>query len=332
MNDTPGRLRRVLKWAALGLLVLVLAVSIFFNIALSVLVMGQGPGGSDAARFREFTVEGEGPDKVALVPIRGLIGSGYGDSIFGGRGTVASIFSQLKKAATDNAVKAVILEIDSPGGSVGDSDLIYHEVQKIRGSGKPVVSFLRDVATSGAYYVAAGCDRIIAQPTTITGNIGVIMHSMNVEGLFQKLGIREVIIKKGRMKDLLSPTRPLTPEEEQLLQGITDEVYYQFAAIVASQRKLSIDQMSRIADGRIFLAPEALTAGLIDTIGYRDESLAAVREMLGVKKIRLVRYEKIFSLKDMLSASAHSFSPSVGLREGIMEAAAPKLMYLWTID
>ncbi len=224
MNDTPGRMRKVLKWAALGLLLLMFAVSIFFNIALSMLVIGQSASGSDAAKFREFTVEGEGPDKAALIPIRGLIGSGYGDSLFGGRGMVASILSQLKKAAGDNAVKAVILEIDSPGGSVGDSDLIYHEVQKIRKSGKPVVSFLRDVATSGAYYVAVGSDKIIAQPTTITGNIGVIVHSVNVEGLFQKLGIREVIIKKGRMKDLLSPTRPLTPEEEQLLQGITDEV------------------------------------------------------------------------------------------------------------
>ncbi|MCX6338337.1 MAG: signal peptide peptidase SppA [Candidatus Aureabacteria bacterium] len=332
MNDTPGRMRKVLKWAALGLLLLMFAVSIFFNIALSMLVIGQSASGSDAAKFREFTVEGEGPDKAALIPIRGLIGSGYGDSLFGGRGMVASILSQLKKAAGDNAVKAVILEIDSPGGSVGDSDLIYHEVQKIRKSGKPVVSFLRDVATSGAYYVAVGSDKIIAQPTTITGNIGVIVHSVNVEGLFQKLGIREVIIKKGRMKDLLSPTRPLTPEEEQLLQGITDEVFYRFATVVASQRKLSREQMSHIADGRIFLAPEALRAGLVDAIGYRDESLAAVRGMLGVKKIRLIRYEKLFSLREMLSASSHAFSPLVSLREGMMEAAAPKLMYLWTID
>jgi protease-4 len=309
-----------------------LAVSILFNLALSALLMGQGPAGGDAAKFRESLVEGEGPDKVALVSIRGLIGGGYRDSIFGGRGKVASILAQLKKAASDNAVKALILEIDSPGGSVGDSDLIYHEVQKIRRSGKPVVSLLRDVAASGAYYIAVGSDKIIAQPTSITGNIGVIVHGINVEGLFQKLGIREVVIKKGRMKDLLSPTRSLTPEEEQLLQDITDKVYYQFAGIVASQRKLSQDQMGRIADGRIFLAPDALAAGLIDAIGYRDESLAAVREMLGIKKFRLVRYEKLFSLKEMLGASTQAFSPSAALEERIMEAAAPKLMYLWTID
>jgi protease-4 len=309
-----------------------LAVSILFNVALSALLMGQSPAGGDAAKFRESTIEGEGPDKVALIPIRGLIGGGYGGSIFGGRGTVASILAQLKKAAADNAVKALILEIDSHGGSVGDSDLIYHELQKIRKSGKPVVSLLRDIAASGAYYIAVGSDKIIAQPTSITGNIGVIVHSMNVEELFQKIGIREVVIKKGRMKDLLSPTRSLTPEEEQILQDITDKVYYQFAGTVASQRKLSADQMSRIADGRIFLAPDALAAGLIDAIGYRDESLDAVREMLGIKKFRLVRYEKLFSFKDMLSASANSFSPSAALRQGIMETAAPKLMYLWTID
>lgn len=332
MSDKPGRFRKILKWTALSLLILCFAVSLLFNVALSALLMGQSPGGGDAARFRETTVEGEGPDKVALIPIRGLIGGGYGDPVFGGRGMVASVLAQLKKAAADNAVKALILEIDSPGGSVGDSDLIYHEVQKIRKSGKPVVSHLRDVAASGAYYVAVGSDKIIAQPTTITGNIGVIVHSMNVEGLFEKLGIREVTIKKGRMKDILSPTRSLTPEETQLLQDITDKVYYQFAAIVASQRRLSTEQINRIADGRIFLAPDALAAGLIDAIGYRDESLAAVKEMLGLKKIRLVRYEKLFSFKDMLSASAGAFSPSAILREGVTEAASPKLMYLWTVD
>ena len=332
MSDKPGCFRKALKWAALGLLVLILAVSILFNVALSALLMGQSPAGGDAAKFRESTVEGEGPDKVALVPIQGLIVPGYGDSVFGGRGTVASIIAQLRKAAADDAVKAIILEIDSPGGSVGDSDLIYHEVQKIRESGKPVISFLRDMAASGAYYIAVGSDKIIAQPTTITGNIGVIVHSVNVEGLFQKLGIREVIIKKGRMKDLLSPTRSLTPEEELLLQDITNKLYYQFASIVASRRKLSADQMSRIADGRIFLAPDALAAGLIDAVGYRDESLATVRGMLGLKTFRLVRYEKLFSFKDMLGASAQAFSPSAALREGIMETAAPKLMYLWTIN
>lgn len=332
VGGKPGCFRKVLKWSCLSLLVLMLAASILFNVALSALLMGQGPAGGDAARLRESIVEGEGPDKVALIPIRGLIGGAYGDSVFGGRGTVASILAQLKKAASDDAVKALILEIDSPGGSVGDSDLIYHEIQKVRESGKPVVSLLRDVAASGAYYIAVGSDKIIAQPTTITGNIGVIMHGVNVEGLFQKLGIREVVIKKGRMKDLLSPTRSLTPEEEQLLQDITDKVYHQFAAIVASRRKLSADQMSRIADGRIFLAPDALAAGLIDAIGYRDESLAAVRNMLGVKRFRLVRYERPFSFKDVLGASALATSPSAVLREGIMEAAAPKLMYLWTLD
>jgi protease-4 len=332
VSDKPGRFRKVLKWAALALLVLVLAVSILFNVALSALLMGQSPAGGDTAKFREFLVEGEGPDKVALIPIRGLIGGGYGDSIFGGRGTVYSILTQLKKAAADDDVKALILEIDSPGGSVGDSDLIYHEIQKIRKGGKPVVSLLGDVAASGAYYIAVGSDKIIAQPTTITGNIGVIVHSVNVEGLLQKLGIKEVIIKKGRMKDLLSPTRPLTPEEEQLLQNITDKIYYQFADIVASQRKLSAEQMSSIADGRIFLAPDALAAGLIDAIGYRDESLDALREMLGINKFRLVRYEKLFSFKDMLGASAQAISPTAALREGIMDAAAPKLMYLWTVN
>jgi protease-4 len=322
----------VLKWIGLGVLLAALLGSILLNAGLIALLVGEKVSSEDEAfRFRELTVEGKGDRKVALIPLTGVIGRGYGDSLIGGRSTVAAVVSQLKKAGRDKDVKAVILEIDSPGGGVGDSDLLYHEVLGLRAKGKPVVCHLKDVAASGAYYVAVAGNRIIAQPTTITGSIGVILHGINVEGLLEKIGVRELIIKKGRMKDILSPTRPLTPEEEQLLQGIADGIFYRFAGIVAKERGLSREAMTKIADGRLFLATEALTAGLIDGIGYREDALAAAGTLAGVKHPRLIRYEKLFSFRDLFGASAGAVSPSVGFWDGLMEACAPKPMYLWTL-
>lgn len=320
----------VLKWIGLAVLVAALLGSVATNTVLFVLLLGQGGSPEDDAfRFRELTVEGRGDRKIALIPVTGVIGRGYGDSIFGGRGTASSVVAQLKRAGRDKGVKAVILEIDSPGGGVGDSDLLYHEVRALRAKGTPVVCHLQDVAASGAYYVAVAGDRIIAQPTTITGSIGVIMHGINVEGLLEKIGVREVTIKKGRMKDILSPTRPLTPDEEALLQGIADGVFYRFAGIVAKERGLSREAMATIADGRLFLAPEALKAGLIDGIGYREDAVAAACVLAGMKKARLIRYEKQFSFRDMLSASSGAMAPAAGFWNGLMEACAPKPMYLW---
>jgi protease-4 len=331
MDDRKRGTGRVLTWVGLGLLVLILLGSLLLNLALLTVVGGQGVTGSDPLRFREITVEGEGSRKAVLIPVKGFIGSGYGDSLLHGRGMTSSVISQLRRAARDGSVKAVILEIDSPGGGVGDSDLLYHEVNKVRALNKPVVSCLQDVATSGAYYVAAASDRIIAQPTTITGNIGVILHGMNVQGLFDKIGVRDVTIKKGEMKDILSPTRPITPEEEQVLQDVTDAVYNRFLGIVASARKLDEDQAELVGDGRIFAAQEALEAGLVDAIGYRDDALAAAAELAGVKELRLIRYEKLFSFKDILGASSRVLSPSVNLKEDLLEATSPRLMYLWTM-
>jgi len=132
------------------------------------------------------------------------------------------------------------------------------------------------------------------------------------------------------MKDILSPTRPLTPEEERLLQGIADGVFRRFAGIVMRERGLEMQRMETIADGRLFLAPEALKAGLIDGIGYREDALDAAASLAGVREPRLVRYEKLFSFRDLFSASSRTVSPAAGFWDGLLEACAPKPMYLWT--
>lgn len=321
---------RVLKWIGLAALVAALLGSAAMNAALLALLLGdRSSSQEDEFKFRELTVEGAGERKVALIQLTGIIGRGYGDGLLGGKGTVSSVVAQLRKAGRDAAVRAVLLEINSPGGGVGDSDLLYHEVSSFRARGTPVVCHLKDMAASGAYYVAVGGNKIIAQPTTITGSIGVILHGINVEGLLEKIGVRDVTIKKGSMKDILSPTRSLTPDEERLLHGIADGVFRRFAGIVAKERGLSGEAMTTIADGRLFLAPDALKAGLIDGIGYREDALAAAASLAGIEKPRLVRYEKTFSFRDILGASFGGASPAAGFWDGLMEACAPRPMYLW---
>ena len=134
------------------------------------------------------------------------------------------------------------------------------------------------------------------------------------------------------MKDILSPTRSLTPEEEQVLQGITDEVYDRFVNVVSEGRKLPEDHVRKLADGRIYLAPEALKVGLVDSIGYRDTAMATARELVGLEKLRLIRYERLFSLRDMLSASSGALPPLVGIGNGLRDSFSPRLLYLWTIN
>ncbi|MDD5556045.1 MAG: signal peptide peptidase SppA [bacterium] len=325
-----GLAGRVFKWVGLAVLVLLLAGSLLMNVGLLGLLSAQGFAGDESSRFREVTVEGTGPDKAALVPLKGFIGKGSGDRLLPGRGTAQTVVAQLRRAARDDAVKAVLLEIDSPGGSVAASDLIHHEVRKVRAAGKPVIASIGDMGTSGAYYVAVAADRIIAQPTAVTGNIGVILHGMNIEGLLEKIGVRDVTYKEGSMKDILSPTRPATPEEEEVIRNLTDAVYRRFTALVAEGRGLGGERVAAVSDGRILVATEAKEAGLIDGIGYLDDALAEAAGLAGVERLRLVRYDRLFSLRDLLGASSRDLSPWAGLGDAVLEASSPRLLSLWT--
>jgi protease-4 len=243
------------------LLVLLLGGAVLM-VVVAVAVMGQGQG------------TGLGP-KVALINIEGVITAGAGGSgLFGGSeaGSVR-IVQLIRQAEDDSGVKAVVLRINSPGGSAAGSQEVYQAVMRLRDSGKPVVVSMGDVAASGGYYIASAADAIVANGSTLTGSIGVIWSSAEFDQLFQKIGIRSQVIKSGKFKDIGSSNRPMTDEERKLLQGLINDVFDQFVQDVAKGRGMPVAQVRKLADGRVFTGRQAKAYRLVDEIGSLHDAV-----------------------------------------------------------
>jgi protease-4 len=227
----------------------------------------------------ERTVEGSGRTKILLTDVSGFLSEeGQSQTLVIGAptprvGLLVRFREELKKAAEDSDVKALIVRINSPGGTVTASDILFKELQIFKRRTKvPVVAVMMDVAASGGYYVALGADTIVAHPTTVTGSIGVIMVTVNAEGLMQKLGIAAGAVKSGALKDMGSPFRGLTGEERQIFQSVIDGLQDQFLARLVESRKLPMETAKRLADGRVYTAQQALDLKLVDRIGYMDDA------------------------------------------------------------
>ena len=305
--------------------------------------------GKDSARMtvREEYIEGNGRDKVVAIPIRGAIFDESEEGIFGvRRSMVERVVRQLRQAAADENVRAVVLCVDSPGGGVTASDIIWNEVRKLKqaGGGKKVVVHMGDLCASGGYYISAPADWIIASPTTITGSIGVIMMHLDVSELMErKLGIKEQAIKSGPMKDMLSPMRPMSDEEKRILQELIDSMYSRFVRIVAEGRKGrgnipadiegAITAVRKIADGRIYTADQAEKNGMVDGIGYFEDAVAKAKELAGLTEATVVRYGERKGIFDLLSGDAASLvSVNAGLRLDVGDLSrrlTPRLEYRW---
>ena len=204
------------------------------------------------------------------------------------------VVSQLRLAEKDNEIKAVLLEINSPGGSITASDVLYHEIMgfKERTNAK-IVAGLMDVAASGGYYIALPADRIVAHPTTITGSVGVIFITPKVTGLMDKLGLAVEVNKSGKEKDIGSPFRPSTPEEQKIFQELTDRMGRRFLDLVAKHRGMDQKTLTSISTARIYLADEALQLKLIDSIGYLSDAIAEAKELAGLsKEAKVVVYRR----------------------------------------
>jgi protease-4 len=230
-----------------------------------------------------------GGEKVAVVEIRGVIIDPQ------------PIVEKLIKFRKNDQVKAIVLRIDSPGGGVGPAQEIYAEVKKVQRDKKVLVS-MGSVAASGGYYIACAADKILANPGSITGSIGVIVESLNVEELFQKLGLRSTVVKSGKHKDIGSPLRKMTREEQRLLQEVLDSVHEQFIRAVAEGRKLPLEKVRSLADGRIFSGDQAKALGLVDGLGNLQDTIAMAAQMGGIKGEPGVIYpeKKRFSILDLL--------------------------------
>lgn len=239
----------------------------------------------------ERQVAGEGPDKIALVRLLGPISQEGGGLLpFGPAASARRIVELLERARRDRAVKAVILELNTPGGSVVGSARIHEEVLRLRQAGKPVVALMTEVAASGGYYVASAADRIVADPSTLTGSIGVLVVLPNLQEFNRRIGVRTVVFKSGRFKDMGNPDRPVTPEEEAIFRALVREAYERFVRVVAQGRRMDRGRVLQLADGRIYTGAQAHRLGLVDTLGSLDDAVALARELARLPRARVVEY------------------------------------------
>lgn len=280
--------------------------------------------------YIEKVVEGSGEKKIVIVSIQGLITTASNSLFAGDAGTVEGFKKQLKQIKNDDKVEAVLLLIESPGGGMTASDIIYNEILEYKKEKKKkVVVLMGGVAASGGYYIAAAADKILAHPTTITGSIGVILPLINISELIQKYGVEDDSIVSGDMKDLGSPTRPMRPEEKVVLEGIIQQLYERFVDVVATGRDMPVDEVKKLADGRIYTAQQALESGLIDQLGYLSDAIEAAKELAGLDEALVVKYERKWGLSDLFSIMQGVTSPGVRRLFGWPETDTPRLMYLW---
>lgn len=238
----------------------------------------------------------EGPHKICVIPVEGVLFSQTREGLFGAeKGVVETASLYLRRAARDPAVKAAVLKISSPGGEVTAAELLRSEVMRFRASGKPLVAYFEGIAASGGYYVAAPADRILSHPTALTGSIGVIAVFPNIEGLMGKLGIEARVVTSGAMKDAGSPFHGMSAEEEKVFQGLIDDMYERFLAVVIDGRKgFTKETLRPVADGRIYTARQALANNLIDDIATLDKAIQTAGRLAGIpegRPLRAVRYE-----------------------------------------
>lgn len=250
--------------------------------------------GFGGAPLQERTVwEGSGSSKIALLDVRGLLADASPPSLLApAPNPVDRYAAELALAEKDPRVKGVIVRVNSPGGTVSASDTMYRETLRFRElTSKPVVISMGEVAASGGYYLALAGDRILAQPTTITASIGVIMPTLNFSEGLSMIGVRSRSIKSGRNKDLANPFEPVREEQYAVLQDMIDEFYTRFKTIVRERRPgVPGDVLDAVADGRVVTGAKALEIGLVDELGGLREAYARVQELANVRDARLVKY------------------------------------------
>jgi protease-4 len=325
-----GEPRRRRRWPfvvggliALGLIGLVIVAI--------VLILAVG-GSTTPPAYEEEYVSGDGPYKIAAVPVEGEIASA--DDTLGGTQPTATpegLADALRQAGQDTSVVAVVLEVNSPGGAVTASDEMHQSILDFReNTGKPVVVSMEDTAASGAYYISTAADRIVANETTLTGSLGVIFQLNNFAEVAHKYGIKQVIIKSGKYKDMGNAFREMTPDEREIFQSIVDESYSQFVDVISEGRKIPEDRVREIADGRVYSGSQARDLGLIDSFGGLDEASAIAGRLAGAKNTTVVRYVQKPTLAETLLAR---LAPQEPQAQQIREAAGldlePKPYYLY---
>lgn len=340
-NGTPGtpggppRRRRRWGWilggaVALGLLFLTVGSVVAVLLAGTI---GGGSGSGPAAQpptFEEEYVTGEGSDKVAVVPVVGTIGVESG-ALGAPAATSEALRAQLRQAAEDDSVRAVVLEVNSPGGGVVASAEMHREILDFkRESRKPVVVSMGDTAASGGYYIATAADRIVANENTLTGSLGVIISLLDYEEAANDLGLKQEVYKSGALKDLGSPTRAPSEEEKRVFQGLVDEGYEDFVGVISEGRDLPEDRVRELADGRVYSGQTARELGLVDELGGLDRAAELSAELSDTDAATVVRYTEDPGLAGLLGARLAPREPqALEILEEAGLSLEPKLQYMY---
>lgn len=286
--------------------------------------------------LQEKVLSGTGRAKVLVVELSGLISSHRREGFIERPNMVAQVKEVLTVAAEDDDVKAVVVRINSPGGTVTASDVLYHELRAFKEKRKvPVVASILDVGTSGGYYVAAAADKIVAHPSSITGSLGVIMLTVNASGLLEKIGIETTTVASGPRKDMGSPLRAMTSEERAIFQGVIDAFYERFLGVIEQGRpNLTKEQVRKLADGRIYSGEQAKSLGLVDEVGYLEDAIELAKREAGVKEARVVLYRRPGQYRHNIYSSLLGGDRIwAGLSRmdlmGLVRGTTPQFMYLW---
>jgi len=282
--------------------------------------------------YDEEYVAGDGPDKIAVVPVEGEIASAD-DSLGGTQPTTSpeGLADALRQAGQDTTVVGVVLEVNSPGGGVTASDEMHQSILDFReNTGKPVVVSMGDTAASGGYYISTAADRIVANETTLTGSLGVIIPLNNFAEAADKYGIKQVVIKSGKYKDMGNAFREMRPDEREIFQSIVDGLYSEFVDVISEGRGIPEDRVREIADGRVYSGSQAKDLGLVDSFGDLDEASVTAGRLAGTEDTTVVRYVQQPTLTETLLAR---LAPQEPQAQQIMEAAGldlePKPYYLY---
>ncbi|MDY6913537.1 MAG: signal peptide peptidase SppA [Planctomycetota bacterium] len=276
-------------------------------------------------------------DKIVLLDADGLLVNRRSQGAFSsGENPVSLFVEKLDKAQADPQVKAVVLRINSPGGSVTACDIMYRKLMEFRAAKTvPVVAIFEDVGASGAYYLACGADSILAHPTSVTGSIGVLVQTFSFSGTMKLIGIKARAVTSGPRKDLASPFKPLDEKDIAILQGLVDEYYRRFLEVVRTSRQgIDPERLKPLADGRVFTGRAAAENGLVDAVGYMDDAVALAKKLSGAKHVKIVMYHRppgyranVYSEARLPTASqVNLLNVSAG---DLLDLGRPQFLYLW---
>ncbi|OLB54936.1 MAG: signal peptide peptidase SppA [Nitrospirae bacterium] len=293
------------------------------------LLPGAGP-------LEEKQLSGSGTYKVLMVELSGLISSRESEGLVEQPNPVAHLKEELTRAANDSKVKALVVRINSPGGTVTASDVLYHELRAFKEKRKiPVIASIMDVGASGGYYVAVAADKIMVHPSSVTGSLGVIMLTVNARGLLEKIGLEATAVASGPKKDMGSPFRTMTDEERAIFQGVIDSFYQRFLSVIQEgRRNLTPEEIRKLADGRIYSGEQAKALGLVDSVGYLDDAIELAKRQAGLTDARVVVYrrpgEYRHNIYSRVLEGGSGWTALSGLDlMAIVRGGTPQFMYLW---